>query len=80
MVREHSSWALAERHVIAGEERVQRLRQLVAEMERRGEREAAVSTRKTLALCEQTLTLMREHLTYLQRHNRLADTELHFSA
>ena len=62
-----SDLVLAERHVMEGEARIERLKLLIERLEQTDNPEAAARTRDTLAILSQTLALMRDHLDQMRR-------------
>jgi hypothetical protein len=59
--------ALAERHVLEGEERVARQRAIIQRLERDNHLQAAATARDTLQVLEATLDDMRQHLATERR-------------
>ena len=57
---------MAERHVAEGEARIRRQREIVEEMDRDNHPDAAAMGRRTLAVMEQTLRVLRQHLDLLR--------------
>ena len=57
-----SKLEIAERHVVEGEMRIARQRELVAKMERGGHELTAAEARIAVSVMETTLELMRDHL------------------
>ncbi|MFL5281878.1 MAG: hypothetical protein ACJ8AW_13025 [Rhodopila sp.] len=64
---DESDLVLAERHVMEGQARIDRLKLLIERLEQTDNPEAAARTCATLAILSQTPALMQDHLDQIRR-------------
>jgi hypothetical protein len=70
MAQGETDLEMAERHVVEAEARIERQKQIIAEMERDNHPEAAERARDLMATFCRTIELMRAHLAELRASNR----------